>query len=1202
MKENEIVYNAFCAERTNTFSHSVTTMPSKFRNGRSTIGVLAGWQFYRTATNLSYLAPVFRGISRAAQDLGCNVLLGCGIGPSARPTDPMRPAWPVHLPQTDFIPIGPWNTDGLLIINPLHDTSRSDYIQNLIRAKHPVLFIGSGEAGPTIVTDNAGGIHEALHHLYDHGHREIAFIAGPLEDLGGDSGDRLSAYQSFLEKNNLEINPLRIAYGRHVYDGGYSAMQQILQSGVPFTAVLASNDESALGAMQALEEAGCRIPEDVAIIGFDNRLEGAVHEPGLSSIHVPLFNMGYQALKQMHAHLTDRLELNRTIKVEARLVTRASCGCRSTNSLSAIRSKTNAELSQHMFVTMLNQAHSLTEADVRTACAQLVNAFASSLAEDKSEKFQDALINILRQTATSDDDAHIWHAAIAILAEGYWESASATIHNILDEARMAISSEMQRQHRHYVLNERWTSSRLSLLTDRLLDALEESQIYEILAEHLPELNIHEAYLTMLEADSENPIAWSNLRNLTEQQNLIRFASHEFPPQDVFAGDQPFTLTLIPLVAHSGQLGYVVFGSEPLDLYGEIVQQLGGAFNTARLYRQAVEDRQIAEEANRMKSRFLSTISHELRTPLNLIVGLSGIVLQENEEGELSLPESAQRDVERIHAYAQHLGGLIGDVLDLATSDAGRLRLNKEVLDLSEVLRIVIESGRQLALDKNLAWKATLPEHGPWVLGDRTRLRQVALNLVNNAIKFTTHGEVSLNVEVSADRVIVSVHDTGLGIPLEEQATIFNEFDRSERSISLGYSGLGLGLAICKRLVEMHAGTIGVTSSGETGSGSTFYFTLPIVPAPDGETDQPNQPTNNQRIVMIVTDQQSLNEQLLERLKQTGFNTQVITVDSSSTWQSKLFSALPDILLLDVRLKSHQSWDVLRLIQENPLAQKIPILLYRSAPDGSAIIELEYLTKPVELETLTHMLDEQLLTGKTDQPARTILVVDDDSNTLEMHARIVQSHSPTHRVLQADHGRQALEILERESIDLVLLDLQMPEMDGFEVLEKMRAQPALRKIPVIVLTGRVLSEADMTRLSQGVVTILEKGMFSLDETVTHISTALERKRKLSGETQRLVRKAMAFIHEHFAEPISRTEIAQHVSIAEDYLTFCFRQELGTTPIKYLQRYRILQAKQLLLTGQKTITEIALLVGFSDSGYFSRLFHRETGLSPEAFRHA
>jgi signal transduction histidine kinase len=200
----------------------------------------------------------------------------------------------------------------------------------------------------------------------------------------------------------------------------------------------------------------------------------------------------------------------------------------------------------------------------------------------------------------------------------------------------------------------------------------------------------------------------------------------------------------------------------------------------------------------------------------------------NEDGNSPLPDLALRDVERIQAYAQHLGGLIGDVLDLATSDAGRLRLNKDFFDLSDALRMIAESGRQLATDKGLAWQVVIPENNLWIWGDRTRLRQVALNLVNNAIKFTTSGEVSLKVEADHGAVTVLVHDTGLGIPADEQDTIFSEFNRSERSISLGYMGLGLGLAICKRLVEMHGGTIGVSSTGEEGAGSTFYFTLPTV--------------------------------------------------------------------------------------------------------------------------------------------------------------------------------------------------------------------------------------------------------------------------------------------------------------------------------------------------------------------------------------
>jgi AraC-like DNA-binding protein len=177
---------------------------------------------------------------------------------------------------------------------------------------------------------------------------------------------------------------------------------------------------------------------------------------------------------------------------------------------------------------------------------------------------------------------------------------------------------------------------------------------------------------------------------------------------------------------------------------------------------------------------------------------------------------------------------------------------------------------------------------------------------------------------------------------------------------------------------------------------------------------------------------------------------------------------------------------------------------------------------------------------------------------------------------------------------------MPEIDGFDVLNRMREKESMRDIPVIVITGKILTEADMANLNQGVTAVLGKGLFNIDETVAHIQAALERKQRLGGEAQRLIRSAMAYLHEHFAEPISRPDLARHVGITEDYLTFCFRQELGTTPIEYLHRYRVNQAKRLLKNSQESITKIAMDVGFSDSGYFSRIFRRETGMSPEVFR--
>jgi signal transduction histidine kinase/AraC-like DNA-binding protein len=649
------------------------------------------------------------------------------------------------------------------------------------------------------------------------------------------------------------------------------------------------------------------------------------------------------------------------------------------------------------------------------------------------------------------------------------------------------------------------------------------------------------------------------------------------------------------------MGFMAFGTEPLDVYGAIVQQLGGAFNTARLYRQAVEDRQSAEEANRMKSRFLSTISHELRTPLNLIVGLTGILLKEDEEGNPVLSAPAQRDVERIHAYAQHLGGLIGDVLDLATSDAGQLRLSMELVDLGETLRVISESGRQLASDKGLAWQASIPESGPWVWGDRTRLRQVALNLVNNAVKFTDSGLVSFSVETGDGSVTVRVHDTGLGIPAEEQVTIFSEFHRSERSVSLGYGGLGLGLAICKRLVEMHGGTIGVQSTGEEHAGSTFSFTLPTVQPPAVQTGSLNNPAlGKQKRVMVLTGHPEASEGLCKQLRQQGMQVHVTDLNSSLSWQDRLSELLPDALLLDVSETSGASWNMLAALRDHPLAIEIPLIFYASSRQEAAVLDLEYLTQPVAPDDLALALDGQGWIDPDGQTVRTILVVDDDSNTLELHARIVRSHSSSNRVLEAGNGREALELLARETVDLVLLDLQMPELDGFAVLEALREDERTRRIPVIVVTGKVLTEAEMARLNRGVAAVLEKGLFSLDETVDHIRAALERKQRLSGEAQRLVRKAMAYIHEHFPEAISRRDIARHINIAEDYLTYCFRQELGTTPIKYLQRVRVNRARSLLRRDENTITEIAHMVGFSDSGYFSRIFHRETGMSPEAFR--
>jgi CheY-like chemotaxis protein/anti-sigma regulatory factor (Ser/Thr protein kinase) len=602
----------------------------------------------------------------------------------------------------------------------------------------------------------------------------------------------------------------------------------------------------------------------------------------------------------------------------------------------------------------------------------------------------------------------------------------------------------------------------------------------------------------------------------------------------------------------------------------------------------------------MKSRFLSTISHELRTPINLIVGLSSMLIRQSDEDDSLMPESVGQDIDRIHAYAQHLGGLIGDVVDLAVSDAGQLRLNFDKVDLAQTLRLITETGSLLAAEKGLTWEAHLPDSGPFVWGDQTRLRQVVLNLINNAIKFTSTGGITLRVQENSESVSISVQDTGLGIPVEEQAAIFDEFRQSERSVAKGYGGLGLGLAICKRIVDLHRGSLSIFSSGEEGKGSTFTFTLPTLQAQMDSTTRLDKLLTGKPRVLILTNRENMVEGLFENLVKRNFDVRIDSIQNIADLISETSSLLPETIILDVSTDPALGWQALQGIKANKSLSGIPVMFFSTSQVDESLFELNYLTKPIEISELTKALDQHWVLANSGRSICNVLVVDDEPGTLDMHSRIVQAHSSSNRVFKARNGNEALDLLQREIVDLVLLDLQMPGMDGFEVLEAMQAKETTRRIPVIVVTGKVLTEAEIERLNQGVTAVLAKGVFSTEETIEHINRALEQKQRISVEAKRLVRSAMLYLHENYAQSISRRDIAEHIGVSEDHMTFCFRQELGITPILYLQRYRINQAKRMLKETNQNITSIAFSVGFSDSGYFSRIFRRETGVSPEKFR--
>ncbi len=1194
-------------------------MVNHYRHGRPTIGVLIGWHVYWTPNPYGYLNPIFRGISAAIDQYNCNLLLACGMGSQTDISDPTRPAWPTLAKDVDFVPVGPWNTEGLIVVNPLLSPSRSEYIHDLSKAGHPVIYIGDGEGEPAIVADNEGGIFQALSHLVAHGHHRIAYIAGNSGDVKGDSGDRLRAYQTAVKQFKLATDPGLLAYSYHTFEGGYAAMQQILKSQVVFTAVLASNDESAMGAMQALKEAGLQIPQDVAIIGFDDRQESAAQEPPLTSVHVPLYKSGYQAVEVLLQHIHKQKDAAQLLKISTSLAIRQSCGCQQDADIASLASQKavqdraagvhHAQIVQAMAEAVQAETQRFNMDELQSLCERLVNVFILSIQKGDPIDFQRTMEELLKQVELAQDNAHIWQAVISslrrsvpvLIEAAQRPSAHPFALDILDQARNAISERMRRQHNRYIIDQKWMTNRIGYLTTRLLMTSDETQIFEVLGNELPAMGLQHNSLSFFEADGDDPVAWSLLHAIPEKEfSPLRFPTRQFPPEGLYPPEQPFSLALLPLVGPAGQTGFIAYDSVNIELDGPITQQIAAALNNARLYREATEGRKLAEEANNLKSRFLSMVSHELRTPLNLIVGLSEMLLQKREQGQRSLPGPYRKDIEQIYASAQHLGRLIRDVLDLASSEVGQLRLANELLDLSETLEMVAATGRQLADEKGLAWRDALPETKLWVWGDRTRLRQVALNLVSNAVKFTSHGEVSLQVEIKYGKAVVLVSDTGLGISPDEQVLIFDEFRRSEQASARGYGGLGLGLAISKRLVEMHGGEIGVRSTGEEGAGSTFYFTLPLIEPETIHSEDQLLPLGLEEKVLLLTNQSGSGERLRDHLIQKGFEVSMVQIDQGDDWLSPLLKAPPGAVVLDMAIAPAQGWNVLKMLKENPTTRTIPLLFYSLTKDKGAMLELDYLTKPVGMAELGLALEYQKLTADESKTEKVFLIVDDDPATLEMHVRIVQSQLGAHKVLKARNGREALEVMQQQRPDLVLLDLMMPELDGFGVLEAMREKDGTRDIPVIVLTGQILTEKEMARLNRGVATVLGKGLFSVEETLSHIDAALARKRKLGSEAQRLVRQAMAYLHEHYAEPISREDLARHLGMSGDYLTLCFRKEVGMAPIAYLNRYRVNQAKVLLAESDKSVTEIAMAVGFSDSSYFGRVFRRQVGVTPDAYR--
>ncbi len=618
---------------------------------------------------------------------------------------------------------------------------------------------------------------------------------------------------------------------------------------------------------------------------------------------------------------------------------------------------------------------------------------------------------------------------------------------------------------------------VSSIPTQVNDATIPQQIpFEDLGNFLDEHNISSSDITFV----------NNIHQNSQTSNYIKDTEKDVNIQ---------SMAFIPLVVggqwigliQSSYTGTFQFSEDEIRRTSVISSQASVAIQNLRsleLAEIAVEE---MREVDRLKSEFLANMSHELRTPLNSIIGFSRVILK-GIDGPIN--EIQEQDLTAIHTSGQHLLDMINNILDLSKIDAGKMELHIEEIELQDVLESVISTARGLIKEKPIKLISKIPEQLPQAYADRTRVRQIMLNLLQNASKFTDEGTITAGVEITEDQKFVKLYvsDTGIGISDKDQEKLFERFSQVDSSLTRKVGGTGLGLSITKALVEMQNGEIGLDS--EVGKGSTFWFTVPIVieePADHSSEDfQPSLSPHTKVIVSIDDDERVIS--LYQRyLKDHGYH--VIPITNSSNALALLKEIKPYAITLDIMMENKDGWQIIQEIKEDPETKDIPVIICSIVEERDKAYQLgavSYLVKPILETELVQAITALEISTKQDKA--NILVIDDDPGIFPVIQLALQNEDQ-YQLTFAQGGFAGLEALKNNQPDALILDLMMPDLDGFSILETMQGDSALRKIPTIVLTAADLSSEQRAKIDQTHWELLTKGNLNENRLINYLENAL-----------------------------------------------------------------------------------------------------------------
>ncbi len=539
-----------------------------------------------------------------------------------------------------------------------------------------------------------------------------------------------------------------------------------------------------------------------------------------------------------------------------------------------------------------------------------------------------------------------------------------------------------------------------------------------------------------------------------------------------------TISMLAIATAVGLMGMVLFSVRNYAAERRRIVHL------IEIQNHELEERnRAAERANRLKSEFLANMSHELRTPLNAILGFSELLEQ---EAASQLQPNQQRWVQHIRTAGQHLLQLINDILDLSKIEAGRLDLRLEEFRVAAALPEVLSVIGPLAMAKKITLATEVPEDIV-VRADRVRLKQVVYNLLSNAVKFTPEmGSVRLQCKRQDDLAILTVSDTGMGIRQQDQRIIFQEFRQASKDSGGVTQGTGLGLAISRRLVEMQGGRIWVESA--FGRGSEFGFTIPLASLKplDPLRLSPKRLSRRGRPLVLVVDDEPPTQELLKTFLQNEA-LDVLVAPSAVEAVRIAREQTPDVITLDILMPGRTGWEVLCELKRDANTASLPVIVVSVLDQkelGFILGANDYLVKPVTRESLLAAIRRNVGEKASTGP---IIVADDDGEDLR---RMMDAVTSAGYVPVAAHtGTEVLEWARRKRPQAVILDLVMPEMDGFETLRRLRAMPEFESLPMLVVTARELSQEESELLLRHANAWLRKGPGWKSELLERIRAAV-----------------------------------------------------------------------------------------------------------------